>query len=223
MIKTSIARRVEKNEKQYRFLTRWILDSLWVIDAEAMRVLFISESSEKVRGFPPKEIIGREVKSIMTPGSYREAMEVFKKARQDYEQGKDPSYKLEIECYHKNSTTVWVEIWAKFVREEGEPLQIVGISREITDRKVAEINREHMLKMYKEALVEQKQLRSEIELYEKLLPICTGCRRIRDDNDNWWPIEEYIRKKTGAKVAHTVCPDCVKILNPDDADETEAS
>lgn len=125
-----------------------------MIDAEAMRVLFISESSEKIRGYTTKEILSSDVKSVMTPGSYREAMKVFKKARQEYEQGKDPSYKLEIECYHKNGTTGWIEISAKFVKEAGEPLQIVGISRDITVRKIAELNKDHLLKMYKEALAE---------------------------------------------------------------------
>lgn len=215
-MKTSIARRVAKNEKQYRFLTKWVLESLWVIDAEEMKFLFISELTEKLRGYTAKEIIGTDVKSIMTHESYRDAMKIYEKARREYEQGKDPSYRLEIESRHKNGTTVWIEVSAKFVKEEGEPLQIVGISRDITSRKLAEMNKEHLLKLYKEALDEQKKLRSKIELYEKLLPICSGCRRIRDEKNNWWPIEEYVRVKSGAQITHTICPDCVKVYYPDD-------
>lgn len=220
-MKTNVAKRVSRNEKRYRDLNTRLVDSLWVIDADTLEVLFISESTEKIRGYRAEEVIGIHVKWIMTDDSYQKALSMLTMARQEYEQGKDPSYKLEIECYHKNGSTTWVEIAGKFVKEEGEPLQILGISRDISDRKVAEINKDHLLIKYKEALAEQKQLRAEIKLLEKLLPICSGCRRIRDKENKWWPLEEYIRNKTGSQFTHTICPGCTEVYYPDTEDESD--
>ena len=222
-MKTGISKKVASNEKRYRDFNKRFVDSLWVIDAETLEVIFISESKKKLRGYRAEEVIGSHIREIVTDDSYQRAMDVMKKARQEYEQGKDPAYRLEIECYHKNNSTTWFEITAKFVKEDGEPLQIVGISRDITDRKIAEMNKEHLLKMYKEALEEQKRLRSEIKLLEQLLPICSGCRRIRDEKDNWWPLEAYVREKTGSQFTHSICPDCTKVYYPDIENEEDAS
>lgn len=190
-----------------------------MIDADTLEVLFVSESTEKLRGYRAEEVIGSHVREIVTDDSYQRAMDLMKRARQEYEQGKDPSYRLEVECYQKNRSTTWIEINAKFVKEDGEPLQIVGISRDITHRKIAEINKEQLLEKYKEALAEQKRLRSEIKLLEKLLPICSGCRRIRDENNRWWPLEAYVNNKTGTRFTHSICPDCTEVYYPDIAEK----
>jgi PAS domain S-box-containing protein len=214
-MKTSVAKRVAGNEKRYRDFNKQFADSIWVIDADSLEILFISDSTEKVRGYRPEEVVGTHIKEMMTKESFRQVMATLKKARKEYEQGMDPSYRLEIECYNKEENTIWIEITAKFVKEKEEPLQIIGISRDISDRKIAEMNKDHLLERLKESLKEQKRLRSEVELYQKLLPICSGCRRIRDENDIWWPLEEYVRRKTGAQITHTICPDCTKIYYPD--------
>jgi PAS domain S-box-containing protein len=219
-MKTSVAERVAGNEKRYRDFNKRFVDSIWVIDADSLEILFVSDSTEKVRGYKPKEVIGTHIKEMMTGTSYRKAIVTLERARKEYKQGLDPAYRLELECYNKGEGTVWIEITARFVKEEAEPLQIIGISRDITDRKISELNKDHLLKMLKESLAEEKRLRSEVGLYQKLLPICSGCRRIRDGNDAWWPLEEYVKKKTGARITHTVCPDCAKIYYPDIEEES---
>ena len=222
-MKTSVAKRVARNEKRYRNFNKQFADSIWVIDADTLEILFISDSTENVRGYRAEDVVGTHIKGVMTRESYMQAMAKLKRARQEYEEGSDPSYRLELECYNKEQAIVWIEITAKFVKEENEPLQIIGISRDITDRKIAEMNKDHLLEMLKEALREQKRLRSEVELYQQLMPICSGCRRIRDEQGNWWPLEEYVRKKTGARITHTICPDCTKVYYPEIEAEVKGS
>ena len=41
-----------------------------------------------------------------------------------------------------------------------------------------------------------------------LLPICADCKKIRDEEDKWWPLEQYIATRTDAKFTHTLCPGC---------------
>jgi sigma-B regulation protein RsbU (phosphoserine phosphatase) len=47
-----------------------------------------------------------------------------------------------------------------------------------------------------------------IRQLEGLLPICSYCRKVRNDRDYWQQIENYVREHTGAKLSHSICPDC---------------
>jgi K+-sensing histidine kinase KdpD len=55
-----------------------------------------------------------------------------------------------------------------------------------------------------------KELSQEVELLEGLLSICSFCKKIRDDNKQWQPLEAYISKRTTATFSHGVCPECAE-------------
>ncbi|XHR28276.1 MAG: HAMP domain-containing protein [Chthoniobacteraceae bacterium] len=48
-----------------------------------------------------------------------------------------------------------------------------------------------------------------------LLPICSGCKKIRDDQGYWSQIEHYISAHSGAQFSHSLCPDCAKKYFPE--------
>jgi PleD family two-component response regulator len=48
-----------------------------------------------------------------------------------------------------------------------------------------------------------------------LIPICAGCKKIRDDQGYWKQVESYICEHTDAQFSHGICPDCMKALYPD--------
>lgn len=56
---------------------------------------------------------------------------------------------------------------------------------------------------------------SEVKTLSGLLPICSSCKRIRDDKGYWNQIESYIHEHSEAQFSHSICPDCVKKLYPD--------
>jgi hypothetical protein len=58
------------------------------------------------------------------------------------------------------------------------------------------------------------------KILSRLLPICSSCKRIRDDEGYWNQIESYLRSESGAQFSHGICPDCLRRLYPDLADET---
>jgi DNA-binding response OmpR family regulator len=59
-----------------------------------------------------------------------------------------------------------------------------------------------------DALSQVKQLRG-------LLPICSYCKKVRDDKNYWQQVESYIEENSEAKFSHGVCPDCYeKFLKP---------
>lgn len=51
-------------------------------------------------------------------------------------------------------------------------------------------------------------LASEVEALEGLLPICSYCKRIRDEHDEWQRLERYISQHSAAEFTHGICPDC---------------
>ncbi|MCG8617689.1 MAG: response regulator [Desulfobacterales bacterium] len=52
----------------------------------------------------------------------------------------------------------------------------------------------------------------EVKQLQGLLPICAGCKKIRDENDEWNHLESYIESHTEASFSHGMCPDCAKNL-----------
>jgi len=58
-------------------------------------------------------------------------------------------------------------------------------------------------------------MQTEMRQLEGLLPICSYCKKIRDENDSWMPIEGYISTRTEATFSHGACPSCVeKYIRP---------
>jgi PAS domain S-box-containing protein len=80
--------------------------------------------------------------------------------------------------------------------------------RDITDRKQHEQERERLVTDLRGALARVKTLHG-------LLPICAGCKKIRNDEGYWERIEVYIREHSDAEFSHGVCPECARRLYPD--------
>lgn len=51
---------------------------------------------------------------------------------------------------------------------------------------------------------------TQVRQLEEMLPICSYCKKIRDDQNYWQQIEGYISERTGSDFSHSVCPDCYK-------------
>ena len=49
---------------------------------------------------------------------------------------------------------------------------------------------------------------AEIRQLRELIPICSYCRRVRDEHDYWERVETYIQKETGSRFSHLACPEC---------------
>jgi len=77
------------------------------------------------------------------------------------------------------------------------------------ERKIQEQNREkdELISKLQDALDNIKKLSG-------LLPICSSCKKIRDDKGYWNQIEQYISEHSEAEFSHGICPDCVKKLYP---------
>jgi len=84
----------------------------------------------------------------------------------------------------------------------------VHIARDITKHKEIEKERENLICELREALANIRTLKG-------LLPICSACKKIRDDEGYWSQMESYIQDRSEAEFSHGICPDCAKELYPD--------
>ncbi len=71
-----------------------------------------------------------------------------------------------------------------------------------------EADRAELTKALKDALDQVKTLTG-------LLPICSSCKKIRDDKGSWKQLEEYIHARSTARFTHSICPECMKKIMPD--------
>ena len=86
---------------------------------------------------------------------------------------------------------------------------IYSVARDVTARKQAESERDRLVTELQAALAEVKTLR-------EILPICSYCRRIRDDENYWDTVESYIARHTGSQFSHGICPSCMEtVLGPE--------
>ena len=91
------------------------------------------------------------------------------------------------------------------VRDTSYVLKFV---RDITERKQAEREREQLVDELQAALAQVKTLSG-------LIPICSSCKKIRDDKGYWNVLEAYTIEHSDAQFTHGVCPDCLKKLYPE--------
>jgi hypothetical protein len=57
---------------------------------------------------------------------------------------------------------------------------------------------------------QSRQLRQRVRSLEGMLPICSFCKRIRDNGSNWVQMEQYISSHSEAEFSHGLCPDCAQ-------------
>jgi PAS domain S-box-containing protein len=162
---------LQNSEAKFRFLTENMNDILWLLD-KAFNTTYVSPSIEKVLGYTPEERKRQLFEDQVTPESLRHVLEKFHEELQhDKEKGIDPerSITIEVEYYHKDGYTVWIENNAKAIRDEaGEIIGIYGVSRDISKRKKAE-----------ERLEDQtKKLR---DIFEKAADGICVCQNIPDE------------------------------------------
>ena len=104
---------------------------------------------------------------------------------------------------------VIVEVSASNVTSSsGQIVGRMGAFVDITKRKQVEIDRDKLIKKLEDSLEKIKTLRG-------LIPICSACKKIRDDKGFWHQVETYIKEHSDVEFTHGICPDCTKELYPE--------
>lgn len=142
-------RQVESNtaelrasEERYRFLADNVSDIIWTLSLDTMRFTYISPSAEKIFGFSPEEFMRRGPEEILSADSAEAVTSVLREElSRDGEAGQEPNrhrtFELRQRC--RDGSYKWVEATTSFIRNgEGQPIGVLGVTRDISERKRAE-------------------------------------------------------------------------------------
>jgi PAS domain S-box-containing protein len=108
----------------------------------------------------------------------------------------------ELQLYRENLEKLVDERTLELI-QTNESLQL-----EISERKRAEEEREKLI-------IELQESISKIKILSGLLPICSSCKKIRNDFGYWEQIETYISDHSEADFSHGICPECAQKLYPE--------
>lgn len=89
-------------------------------------------------------------------------------------------------------------------------LYVVGTGMDMTRRLADARQKEELIAKLRETLARVRTLSG-------MLPICSTCKKIRDDKGYWNQIESYIKAHSDAEFSHSICPDCLVRLYPEEA------
>ncbi|MEN8189603.1 MAG: PAS domain-containing protein [Thermodesulfobacteriota bacterium] len=199
--KRQMAEALRQSETKFRNLVEYSGDFVWEVNTKGVYT-YASPLVEKILGYTPEEVLGKTPFELMPQ---TEAAKVAEEFNQAFEQGK-PLVQLENINLHRDGRHITLETSGVPVFDgDGKITHYRGVDRDITMRKQREVEREQLIDGLQKALEEIKTLGG-------LIPICSSCKKIRDDQGYWNILESYIQKHTNALFSHSMCPDCSDTL-----------
>lgn len=122
----------------------------------------------------------------------------------------------ELRFVKENSDQFYAQLEGIAVEDRDGNFTRAGIIlTDISERKRVEAEKECLFVELQNALAKVKKLSG-------FLPICASCKKIRDDKGYWRQVEEYVSDHSEALFSHGICPDCMRKLYPEVADEVLA-
>lgn len=91
-------------------------------------------------------------------------------------------------------------------------LTIRILQRQLEEKNELLQNRNEQLEKKKSELQEALE---NIKTLKGLIPICSNCKKVRDDDGFWQQVEAYVSKRSQAEFSHSLCPECAKKLYPE--------
>jgi PAS domain S-box-containing protein len=132
---------LRESERHYRLLAENVSDVIWTMDMN-LQLTCISPSVSRLRGYNVEEAMAQTMEERLTPASFEVATKAFAGALvvDSMERGGlSGSQTLELEFTCKDGSTVWTEVKVTLLRDSnGQPTGILGVTRDITERKRAE-------------------------------------------------------------------------------------
>ena len=137
---------------------------------------------------------------------------------QEHFDGKTSRYQAEMRIRAKDGTWRWIGNYGRVEERnaDGAVVKFIGINFDINKRRIIE---EELLEQNRE----MKEALEHIKVLQGLIPICSYCKKIRDDKGIWDQIETYISHHTDAEFSHSICPDCMKKFYPEYDDNANAA
>ena len=180
------------HELEDRFFTVSI-DLLCFLDYNGYFKL-INPAWERTLGYTREELMSRPFIEFVHPDDRDRTLKQNSKVRSG---GQALAFENRYLC--KDGSFRWLRWNAAADTSDGV---IYSVARDVTEAKQSEEEREQLVRQLQAALAEVKSLQA-------ILPICSYCRKIRDDANYWHTVEGYISAHTSSRFSHGICPDCL--------------
>jgi len=191
----------KRAEDQLRQLSRAVEQSpaSIVITNPAGDIEYANPKFFEITGYTLAEVLGKNPRVLKSgeknPESYRELWQTIASGKE---------WRGEFHNKKKNGQLYWESASISPIRDvAGGITHYLAVKEDITARKQTEAERDQLILDLQKALASVKSLSG-------LLPICAGCKKIRDDKGYWSQVESYIQKHSEATFTHGLCPDCIK-------------
>lgn len=203
---------LKDSEQQLKEVINFLPDPTWVIDKQG-KIIYWNHALERLTKSSSSEMLGK--------GNYAYAMPFFGKRKPlliDLALNPDieiegPYTYLDQEGQILTNPEGFYPLLGEsglYLSATASPLfdasgNIVGAIeavRDITEQKLAAVEKEKIVKQ------ELNKALSNVKLLSGLLPICSLCKKIRDDGGYWNQLEEYIHTHSEATFSHGMCPEC---------------
>jgi PAS domain S-box-containing protein len=189
--------RLRNSEKHYRTIMDESVDPTFSFYADGT-YRYVNKAFAKGVGKSLAEIIGHRIWDIFEKDEADKRFAVVKKV---FTQKKIEE--IEVCVPLPSGDTYYLTTAKPILDQKGEVETVICTSKNITKRKLAEIELE---KKHHKLL----KATEEIKALSGLLPICASCKKIRDDKGYWSQIESYISKHSDIAFSHGICPECLE-------------
>ncbi|MDY6892336.1 MAG: PAS domain S-box protein [Chloroflexota bacterium] len=138
---------LQESEAHYRLLAENVTDVIWICDMK-LRFTYFSPSITRLLGYSVEEALALRLEGMLPPGSLEDALKVLaEEAAIEKMKDKDlfRSRVLEVEQFRKDGSTIWTEVKVTLLRNEAnKPVGMLGVTRDITERREAEEERQRL-------------------------------------------------------------------------------
>ncbi len=129
---------LKESENKYRLLADNVNDVIFVLDMN-LNYTYVSPSVKILRGYEPEEVLKQRPIETLTPSSRELTLRTLSEITELGKSGRSDipiSRTLQLEMRRKDGTTVWTEVLCSLIRDEDQrPVGILGVTRDITERK----------------------------------------------------------------------------------------
>ncbi|OIR03211.1 cyclic di-GMP phosphodiesterase Gmr [mine drainage metagenome] len=208
---------IHESEAKYRFLADNISDVIWILDPNTGRWIYVSPSITRLLGYSVEEVMQQTMEKTLTPRSGADVRGWIRERSELFLSGKDGEhiYQDEAEYCHRDGSTVWCEVTTHFARNDSNEMILLGVTRNITERKRAEEQIRNLA--FYDALT---QLPNRRLLQDRFSLVISACKRNNRyaavmfiDLDNFKPLNDEHGHNVGdillVEVAHRIVS-CVR-------------